>query len=108
MEEFWLYFELLQFSHIIKLFITNCLLKVLLQHLSRVEVRILTRPTQNLHVIAFETFSGEPALVLLIVVLLLNLTALELHITDSCLDSFLLDCLVESRIHDSINYAKLP
>ncbi len=63
-------------------------------------------PLQNLNLVFLEPFRGELAGVFRIIVLLHNLSALELEVTNWRLDILLQDLLIECRIHGSINYGK--
>lgn len=76
-------------------------------HSGRFSAR-LTRPLQNRNLVSFEPFRGGLALVLQIVVSLGNATVLEVQITDWWPDILPQNVLVESRIHDSVNYGKSP
>lgn len=79
----------------------NRLFKIMPQHLHGIQVRTL-RPLQSLHFVVLQPSRGGAAGVFGIIVLLQNPSSFQLEVTNRRLDILLQDCLVDSRIHDSI------
>lgn len=86
----------------------NLLFKVLTQHLKGVQVRTLSRPLQNLHLLSFESFRGGFAVLIWTIVLLQTPVVVDLQLTDWQVDILLQDSLIECLIQVSLMYSKLP